>query len=220
MARVVGLVRLHDFEEFPELVIGELAIQVDGIVFGANRVASERIKRAASSCPKLWRYVNVDGKWSNEESLRMLWDSLKDLAPDWVVYPDEDELLPKQARHLIQEAETHGRLCVTFPFLECWNAPDEIMADVETPGTGPHSKIARYKEGLTFSGGGGFCFPNKEYADNHLESKWPLRHLRYVTPSARARRRMRYRYWWADVEHRTFAYDPDRTWAEWRAMAS
>ena len=124
--------------------------------------------------------------FKNNESLQELYKTI-DEQFDWVLYPDADDLLPDDVLNTLNKASILEADTVRFHFIECFTSPDKIIAVKEGFPIGPHFKAVIHSPDINFIDSPGFNQPTG--VKRWLETEDCVRHLRYATPEAVARRR-------------------------------
>lgn len=108
--------------------------------------------------------------------------------PEWVLFPDSDELLPHwRVPELLRTAAAAGRSAVAFPFLVPWESNRRVVNPKLVP-TAPHVKACRWVPDLNFVGTGGFCVP-EQHRQSTTHSVEALAHLYALTPGIRQLRK-------------------------------
>ena len=222
--KVVGLMRLH-VGIMPELVIGELARHVDAMYFWVHE-PHERPEtiEVVRRHPKTVRTETGNMPWNSELTFRAAWAMLEDVRPDWVIYPDDDELLPPQTTHLLEVAQHNNLRCVQFPFLVCQNnSAEEVIKAVNIINMAPHCRIARWRplcEVFTTQTYPGYDYLCEDDMKSCLHSPWPVRHLLVVNQDMlryRMTKRPHYDEYMTKPQ-KTTPFAPERAWREWFAQ--
>jgi len=215
-----GAMRVHDdgFQLGKITIPPMVAVCFDGC-FIADRLKNPDHREYLHSKTDRFNVYHSELAYDHNRSLTQCYKVANQSCCDWIITPDQDELLPYS--HLVEvlnEADKRNSKMVMFPFLNCWGDIDTVIHP-SLNRTGPHAKA--YKAGdvnFQIAGGGGFCVPSG-YA-NAYHSPWPLRHLHMMTKEHRSMR-LKTRGWvepWAKDTPPTIPFDPDRTWKQWMKM--
>ena len=191
--RVVGLMRPFDFPH-PEITIEALAEQVDGIYYFCDKKVSPNSLSYIDAHPSTLGVVVNEKGWKNGETLHesFKW-VLRIEQPDYIFYPDEDEIIPKSREWIIDRMETANvdtNLVMAFRFINCFENQDTIIVGWIDAAHGKVMKIVdppikfmqETTKGYEYLG---CCVPHNAI---RIISEYPLRHLTVMTEKCRKRR--------------------------------
>jgi len=126
----------------------------------------------------------------NNESLDDLYKSVNDEEFDWILYPDTDDLLPKNIIDILKEADDISAETIHFCYIECFGAVDQIIEVAKGFPIGPHHKAVKHREDITFMLSPGF---NRAICNGKslkgYETNYCMRHMRYVTSKGLEKRK-------------------------------
>ena len=223
MGKSIGMMRPFDFPHLDVTVDG-LGRLVDEMVFLVDRDAPPETLRVLARHPKTVDVIEWTGRWTQGPTLEALLSIVGKMSPEFVFYPDDDELLPdegNQMRELIRKQPTVAGLM--FPMIYPWHDPDTIIAGMID---NHHMKVCRWFSEASFHNAEGrYHGCTCVVGARALRYPKPLRHLRTMTPEALAchirhqRRGVQGRKLDTAWEpERTVPFDAGRTWAEWLAL--
>ena len=224
MYRDVSILRLHDFVEYPQLVIDSVARHVDGILFVVSDRTAPELLELPNRCPKTIEVVRDNEPWSNGPSLDRCFRFVDRLEPETVLYTDHDEVLPERYPECVEQWRKSGRPMAAFQYVFTWGDVRTIVA--RRIKCWWHAKLVRWEPGIRFTPYRGCCLPANWGIRHACRVAYPLRHLCFTTKAMRdkrlscRRRRRRDRAWIEAESNPTIPYDPDMTWAEWAAAAA
>lgn len=137
---------------------------------------------------------------------------------DWILYPDMDDILPKQILEEIDMADRLGYDVIDFPMLECLDGIDKVICDFENYVIGPHAKALKMADDITFLGTDGFAKPISKSGRKLkiYNSKYPCRHLRYMNKNLiEARKEIKFYQDFFEKPHKTTDFIPNWTFDEY-----
>lgn len=220
----LGFMRLHDFPVCHELIVDSLADIVDGLVFFVNEYTHPRFVALAHSHPKTLDVIERDRAFENIESLNFCFGRIARYEPEFVLYPDHDELLPALLSDFMEELDWSKVNGVEFNFV---TTLDDTM-HLAVPGAPqmPHAKVLKWRKDLAFkmppSGDPVYAKPINYTADSYSACPYPLRHLFCMTRGIRVQRLMspqvhnvRTALFFAEMNHYKIPYRHDMTYAEY-----
>jgi hypothetical protein len=212
--RIAGLMMIHSWSPLgsEELVISELARHVEGVFVLANTAGAgvpESWVKAAKACPKLAKYEEgVETDWQGPWGMRLL----DDAKPQFVLYPDSDEIMPPNIEECIDNMLAHHLRCVEFPVVWCAGDVNHIIPlSMTAPAHAPHVKLAVWRPGLEKQHGD-FNYPAPDYAGMAWPSPWALRHLAVMKPRDWRRRFVTKHDPWLTQPWAIEKYDPAKCW--------
>lgn len=223
----LSVLRLHDFVEYPCLVIDQLCELVDGILFVISSTTAPELISLAEKCPKAREIWRDDERWSNGPSLDRAFrhvDSALGLSPgDISLYTDHDELLPDRYAECVEAWTRSDRPLAAFQFLFTWADVEHVVAPQVPIKCWWHGKAVRWRPGISFLPYRGCCMPNGVWPI--FRAPYPLRHLCFTTAEMRRkrlacpRRRRHDRAWIEAADNPTLPYDPNMTFTAFRSLA-
>lgn len=133
---------------------------------------------------------NSEGPWEHVRQMDALFRKVDEFSPEWVVYPDSDEILPVSLfPYVLHRCKQEGLKGVSFNYAVPFGGFDYQVEPASVPTTS-HLKALLWKPGLTFDGTPGFCVPLGYWGED-LHCIQPLLHLYYMTEQSREERRKR-----------------------------
>lgn len=218
-SRHISLIRLHDFVEYPMLVLNSVAPHIDGFVFIISDATDIGLKRIAESHPQTIQVHTDNEPWRNGPSLDRCFRLLDRLRPETVLFTDHDEMLPVRFAECLDEWHKSGRPMAAFQYLFTWGDPETVVA--RRMKCWWHAKLIRWEEGIRFLPYRGCCLPANYGMRQACRVSYPLRHLCFTTKVMRekrlkCRRRRRHDRAWIEAEtNPTIPYDPGMTFTDW-----
>lgn len=226
---IIGVMRLcNEFVDEVELTIGSLAAFCTGVCFVVDAVTDTRVLRAIDNCQNVLGsedYRRQDGDWYDREQMDQCYQLANRFNPDWILMPDQDELLPyPQLRRMLEDYTAQDLECAFLPPLQCWETPYRIVHP-QLNTMQPHCRIYRGRlpnfTTITGSGCGApanmtrFCY-----------TAFPMRHMSFMTAHCRDIRaritdwRNRLPPWLGDHESEpsTVAFRPDWDVNDWHRL--
>jgi hypothetical protein len=223
--RIAGMMRLAEIDQtkvgkdLMKYSIEWMANKCDSIYFLKIGNIDDDIMNFIQKLPQKVYITNqsIDYKtgwmFQNNESLDDLYQSIPK-EYDWVIYPDADDLLPENLLELIQEADIIGEDVIRFHFIETFGDKEKIIQIKSGFPIGPHFKVIKMNDDITFRGGDGFNEPttNSGRKLNRYETEYCMRHLRYANPSGiEERKKMNYFQEYFLQDHKLIDYKPNQT---------
>ena len=219
-----GVLRLHDFELAGTVVIPALAQYVDGLFILAHETPGYLMQQAGAE-PKCEKLVMYEGRWKSPALHHASFQLLNDVKPKYVIYIDEDELLPDRfPAEFMRFKHSDVQASVACWYLQCWQDMNHVVADYPY-NVNRHCVALRWEEGINFNEFAGWDWPSAYYRRKKYTMEFPLRHLAFMTPEYRERRSSRRvvtsrgdTNWWED-NHPAIPYDPNMTWKQYLEQA-
>ena len=194
---VTGVVRLYDDDTVINKVVEQLFIGCDKVVVVLTGPCSE----SSIAKPLQEKVSFIEDKRffsSNSMSLQRIVDYFKSDPPDYLVYPDQDEILPAQWPSCINYLERCEKLLTcSFKFLTCWESIDTVLPTKCSYPLHHHCKISKWYKGIRFLPGQGYCFPSHMPQKARHRSCWSIRHTALMT----ARHREKF---WSDEKRKAW----------------
>jgi len=218
-----GVLRLHDFELATSVVIPALAEHVDGLFILAHE-APRHLLDEAGRHPKCEKLEVYEGRWKSAVLHHEAFQLLNGAKPKYVIYIDEDEILPERFRSEFKRFQASGHDSVACYYLQCWNDIDHVVAD-HPYNVNRHCVALRWEEGITFLDYAGWDWPSAYYKRKKYTMQFPLRHLAFMTPELRQRRATRRAItsradtMWYLEDHPSIPYDGNMTWKQYTEQA-
>lgn len=235
---ILGFMRLHNYPTHHREIIESLAAACDVMMFFRTSKAHPRFLELVSGHPKTLDVFEAPLWVGNNTSLDKCFTYVDMIAPDFVVYPDHDELLPVQTREMVESIDEMGCDGICFPMLMTVGSPDTILIPNNMP---PHVKALKWRKGYWFYRGNHKEHPPTMCAPQnpgmvYYHSPYPVRHLCVMTKDIRGvrdkevndgriltpRRKSKgvfygsMRQFIDDGKHIEFPYDNDTTWFDYR----
>lgn len=134
--------------------------------------------------------LSDDVLYGQAESLQLGFDTIEKLKlrPEFVLYPDHDELLPDRLEEAMDAVDWSSVSAMDFHFVMSYEDVDHVV--LPSWPQFPHTKILRWEHGIDFISFCRFCRPSN-FDRRRCMSMYPLRHLFYVTEEVRKHTRMR-----------------------------
>jgi len=216
---IVGAMRIHKFPYSLDVTIPALAQYVDALVFLFHEASDETMERATAH-PKCRATAQYIKRWRQETTLNAMFELIAPFEPTYVIYPDEDEILPDHFPEEFEAAQAKQAASIRFYFVHSWGKPDLICDHVRR--YLPHTKVVRWQEGIEFKSRTQ-CRPEGYDVLPSYKSAYPLRHLAFMTPEWRKERAARHGWktepypicWWTQ-EHKARPYDPNKSYLDYR----
>ncbi len=222
------VMRMDDFPLAESHCIPAFAEHIDAFAFLCRPEDSERISRL-SRHPKCVVLKIEQQRFRNATSQLEALLMAQEFNPRYVAAFDSDELPPGRFAEEFARFKALGLWSMDMMNFECWGDPLHIVADFPYKAP-PHCRVMRWEKGLN-PGAYHKAHRFRFWCDKSLyKCDYPVRHLAFMTPEIRERRRQRglsashKSNWkreaegpgaWSLVEHPTIPYDPDMTWKQY-----
>ena len=209
--KVVGLTRLFDFPDV-QITLDALGDLVDEIYIFVDRNVNKKVLSIASSHPKVVEIEHNEQAWHQARSLQKAFNMLEKVKPDFVFYPDEDELFPKDRDLMLKWLSTDERASLSFHLLVSWGDINSVAVGAGYTSRGPHVKALRWHPEIIY------IAPRRKYRClcrpwNCVEvvSPLPMRHLAVYTENLRNKRKRRHaRVWQPRTEPMIMPFEEDK----------
>lgn len=189
--KIVGVMRLcNEFVDEVELTIGSLSAFCDGVCFVMDEVTDFTVLRAVANCRHVLgteNHIRSDGKWNHWSSCDQAYHLANRFSPDWILMPDQDELLPyPQLPQMLAEFDDQDIEVAYIPPIHCFGSPYRIVHPALNM-TEPHCRIFRGGiASFTTVGGPGCCCPRN--MGRYCYTAYPMRHMSFMTQRCRETR--------------------------------
>ena len=230
---ILGAMRVCDFPHL-SMTVNHLADAVDGMIFLVDARADKSVLNLVTNHPKtLAGIISTEQDFHQGRSYRTLFNMARKIDPEYIFYPDEDELLPD--REIILKAlrmppiitkRKMGLRAVSMRMIYCYGDINTIALNRMSH---PHAKAAQWSLALPEafislkgkgSGSRALCRP-ANYAIRYID--YPFRHLCRLDADCDERRedhalRIYKNSTWRGglwPPPRTLPYDPTWTSVQW-----
>ena len=181
---MLGAVRLYDNDSVIDKVVEQLLLRCNKIIiFLTGNCTADRIPKS-----KLIQVAKDKHKVVlNGQSLQRMVTFIKSEGlPDYLVYPDQDEILPVQWPSCIDFLENSNKYFdVGFKYLTCWDSISAVLPTKYSYPLDHHSKVAKkWQNGFAFLPSRGYCKPNTPKKTRH-KSNMLIRHTALMTKELR-----------------------------------
>lgn len=222
----IAFIRLHQFDVEQQLVTDQIASHCDGLFFLTHDLTNPEMLTLAENHPKCVDIKQWTKKFGNLVQLQHCLEWASKIKPKYVIEFDEDELPPDKFNE-----EFHYFRQTNFNHMFFWGLwPYNNLNDIALFPMRryfPHHKVYKWSEELSNAKRAGFCSFTGIGA-HHKESyisKYPLRHLAFLTNELRERRLKfgnskgqqysRETSWFMQPDILTTQYDPNKTVKDW-----
>lgn len=225
--------RLHQFEVEQQMVMDRIADHCDGIFFLTHNLINPKMATIASNHPKCIEIREWLSGFGNLIQLQYCLEWANKIKPKYVLEFDEDELPPDNFDEVFQGFKQSIHQHLWFWGLWPYNNLQDI-AIFPMRRYFPHHKVYKWSKSLSNRKRAGFCSftvgmpPSAPISNGHKRSyisKYPLRHLAFLTETLRERRlkvgnskRQMYSReisWFMQEDIKTILYDKDKTNKDW-----
>ena len=181
---MLGVTRFYDDDTAINAVVAQLLLRCDKVTVMLTGSCSE--ESLISSLRNRVEFVRDMRPWvSNSESLQRVLEyanSQNGALPNYLVYPDQDEILPVQWPKYIDFLDKRkSKLGILFGYLTCWNNTTAVLPLKYAMPRRFHCKILRLHSGLNFLLYRRYYTPNVSYK-TLVKSVWPIRHTCMMLP--------------------------------------
>ena len=218
---IAGLMRVKDFP-YISLTVESLASFVDQMFFLVDRNHDTNVLDTIANHPKTAKICISTEPFKQPTSLNRIFELVKDVKPEIVFYPDEDDLLPNNRQEILDTLRSFSEpRAMMFYMLNCYGNIDTVSIDAIDK---PHAKALIWTPEVSFlSLKGGYRGACRPIGYKTTFSKYPLRHLCRMDDACQQRRlkhlrimnknRKGYTPDWRPK--RTVRFDPSWTTKQW-----
>jgi len=206
--KIVGLVMVHDNEDYIDILLDDLEKYTDEIYVNANdptpMVLDAIHKR--SSVKKIIYTSNGDRGWSQggqrDNAMRML----DDIKPDIVLFPDDDEVYPKNLKDQLEVFwNDKQKLTFWFRLLYLWGDPYHFRSDGKWKCI-HHVRAMKWQQGITYVPHyAGYACPSNYVTlprETKFNSNSPTLHYGYMKEADYTRKLMRKNRIYNDIKEK------------------
>lgn len=222
----IAFIRLHQFDVEQQTIMNRIADHCDGLFFLIHDLVDPKMLTIAENHPKCIEIRHWTKKFGNLVQLQHNLEWASEIKPKYVIEFDEDELPPDKFNEEFQYFKQTNFQHMFFWGLWSYNNINNI-AIFPMRRYFPHHKVYKWSKSLSKAKRSGFCSfvgRNAHHKVSYI-SKYPLRHLAFLTNTLRERRlkfgnSKGHQYsreisWFMQPDIHTIQYDPNKTVEDW-----
>lgn len=194
--KIVACFMVHDENPvYLKYLLDDLSRLTDEFYVNFNE-PTDIAKEMVLTHPKLKKYIFTEngGKWNQGLQRTNTIRLLDEVRPDIVLFPDTDEVYPKNIKELLKEFwEDEEKLTMWFRLYYMWDSErtfrnDGIWKSIH------HVRAYRWREGLTYRPYRGYAVPteySREPRNTRFNSLVPIKHFGYMMTEDRQKKFLR-----------------------------
>ncbi|MHA1225129.1 MAG: glycosyltransferase family A protein [Candidatus Hodarchaeales archaeon] len=191
--KIVACFMAHDDDDYIDMVLEDLSKYVDEIYVNLNE-PTPYIRKAVVNHPKVVKYIETknNGRWNQglqrDNTIRML----DDVKPDIVLFPDSDEIYPKNLKEQLEKFwQDEKKKTFWFRLIYLWDSEktfrnDRLWKSIH------HVRAYKWQPNITYLPKyAGYACPTTFIhlpKETRFHSDTPILHYGYMTEENRARK--------------------------------